>query len=711
LIANSLHLAPNAPWVALALLSVALLALGLWAYRFAVPPLPAFARRVLPLLRVGSLLALAWLLAQPVLERVLGGRGTRVVILVDRSRSMDLPVRPGGARTRAQEADEAVKDLRRSLRGRATVVELPFASRLGPDSTGAMTRDATALGAALSELPLSPQGQEVDGVVVVSDGIVNAGDDPVAAARALGVPVHAVVVGEAGARDRAVAEVEASTSARVGEATPARVRVTSTEERGAPLRVRLLENDRELARAIVAAPGAGAEVVAEMRVIPTRPGLAVWTASIDSLAGEITTANNGRQVAVEVAPGRLGVLIVGAELNWDLTFIRRALAGDSSLALDTRIRQGGGWRSLETRAGAPGSDDLRGRAVVVLDAVAPNEVSPEFDAALAGFVRGGGGLLVIGGPPPGLPRYGRGRLGSDLRIDEAGPRRLASPVLAAEAREVFAWDDDPPRGERAWRAAAPLADVGAIRPGGGDRVMLGATDGGAPLVVARRIGRGQALLVNGTGLWRWSLAGLDEFSSDRGRRLWRRLVRWLAQPVQGEPLRIRPERWLVASGEPLRLHASLQDRSFRPVAGARVEGEVTDAGGRRTTVPFAAREAGSYVATLQGLAAGRYRVGVRATRAGQELGQASAPFAVDRWSLEESRTEPDSATMAAMTAAAGGQVARAGDRGVSGRPLAARSLARRRSESVRLWESPWVFALVVGALGVEWAWRRRRGLP
>jgi len=40
-----------------------------------------------------------------------------------------------------------------------------------------------------------------------------------------------------------------------------------------------------------------------------------------------------------------------------------------------------------------------------------------------------------------------------------------------------------------------------------------------------------------------------------------------------------------------------------------------------------------------------------------------------------------------------------------------RALARTRTESTRLWESPWVFAVVVGLLSLEWAWRRRRGLP
>ena len=45
------------------------------------------------------------------------------------------------------------------------------------------------------------------------------------------------------------------------------------------------------------------------------------------------------------------------------------------------------------------------------------------------------------------------------------------------------------------------------------------------------------------------------------------------------------------------------------------------------------------------------------------------------------------------------------------RGLPARALALRRSESVRLWESPGIFGMVVGVLSLEWVWRRRRGLP
>src|SRR5207249_9989952 len=122
--------------------------LGLWAYRFAIPPLPHLARRLLPALRVLALTALLWLLAQPVLERASGG-GSRLIVLLDRSRSMELPAMTGGP-TRGEQADRAVNELRRAWRGRASIEVLPFASKLSPDSGRVEGRNATALGDALS---------------------------------------------------------------------------------------------------------------------------------------------------------------------------------------------------------------------------------------------------------------------------------------------------------------------------------------------------------------------------------------------------------------------------------------------------------------------------------------------------------------------------------------------------------------------------------
>ena len=159
---------------------------------------------------------------------------------------------------------------------------------------------------------------------------------------------------ERGGVDRAVSEVDASTTARVGEATPVRVRVTSTEPRGTAFGVSLRDGGRELGRRTGFSPGPGAEASAEFRVTPTRPGLAVWTARVDSLAGEATHANDARQVALEVSPGRLGVVVVSAALNWDVAFVRRALLGDSAVRLIEPEAQKAGVRlAIAVEPGLP----------------------------------------------------------------------------------------------------------------------------------------------------------------------------------------------------------------------------------------------------------------------------------------------------------------------------------------------------------------------
>ncbi len=126
---------------------------------------------------------------------------------------------------------------------------------------------------------------------------------------------------------------------------------------------------------------------------------------------------------------------------------------------------------------------------------------------------------------------------------------------------------------------------------------------------------------------------------------------------------------------------------------------------------FEARGAGAYEARLEDLAPGRWNVRVSASRGGRALGSATGEFGVDRFSLELARTRPDSATLAAVAEASGGRATRDAAAESWARALGSRALARGRTVSLRLWESPWVFALVVALLSAEWIVRRRRGLP
>jgi len=140
-------------------------------------------------------------------------------------------------------------------------------------------------------------------------------------------------------------------------------------------------------------------------------------------------------------------------------------------------------------------------------------------------------------------------------------------------------------------------------------------------------------------------------------------------------------------------------------------GEISGPGGSLRPITFTPGGPGAYTSIFASPGPGRWQVSVRASKDGRELGRARSEFAVDRWTLEALRPQPDSAAMAAIAAASGGRFGRAIDAAAWARGLDTRQLVRNRTASARLWESPWLFALVVGMLSAEWAWRRRRGLP
>jgi uncharacterized membrane protein len=727
-------------WWAWLLLLVALAALAYGAYAGSPVPLAPWRRRTLVILRLVTLLLLVGALLRPVaLVPTSRWQDAVVPILVDTSRSMQLPDADG--RPRIERAATLVKALLPRLQ--AFEVELlGFGERLAPVDLAAIAAEGrrSDLGGALRELAQRYRGRRVAGVVLVSDGGDTGGAEPTSDVAGV-PPVYAIGVGSRRlVRDREVTGLTVGEPVLPGSTVTLSTTVIAHGFGVAPFEVRVLENGRPIQVRQVRPTGDGVPHTLTVQVSPAAETATLYTVELAVAPGELVAENNRMSVLVRPpGPQRRVLLVAGAPGN-EHNFLRRALVRDPGLDVDAVWRKGQNDRGESTfyvqahpdRARALTSGYPQDREALfaydalVLGNVDSDALTTEQLAMTADFVgTRGGGVLVLGG----RSFVGRGLIGTPLEdvlpLDLAGrgavartARSAAEPntvVLTPEgiAHPVTALGTTAEETRNRWAALPPLAAVaplGAPKPGALVLLLAETPLGRTPLLAVQRYGRGRAMVFTGEAAWRWRMR-LP--SDDRSYELfWRQAVRWLAGGAPG-PVSV------VATGgqtpgEMVRIEASVWDRRFEPIRDAAVTILVDEPGSTSRTVRAALVDAtaGRYVAEFRPTERGVYRVRAEARRGPDLVGRAEDWLLVGGADPEFADPRLNDEVLRRLALATGGRFAFIGevDPAALASALQAKALESRPLERRELWHRSWVFGLMLTGLLAEWILRRRWGL-
>ena len=730
---------PLPPWL-LGVLVAAAAALAFVAYRrLAVSP----ARRaVLMALRFLTLLLLVVLLMRPVAR--VDTTDTRVVVpvIVDASRSMS--IEDAGSRRRIDQARDIVAQaLQPALGPHFTVEVLSFGERLSPVALAdlAATARRSDLAGALAAVQERYRGRPVAGVVVLSDGGDTSGAASGITPSDVPLAVYPIGIGSSTVgRDREVLSVTAAEAVLDDSRVDLAVSAVSHGSGTAPIELRLLENGRPIEVRRATPAGDGTPVREIFHVAPPSGAPAVYTVEIPAAAGELVPENNARSVLVQSPPRARRILLVEGAPGFEHSFLKRAVAADPQLEVDSVVRKGKNEQGQDTfyiQASRSRSDALRNGFpetaeqlfaydAVVLANVDPGVLSRAHLDAIRVFVgERGGGLLVLGARSFAAERLSDTPLEDVLPLAVAareggivpasatrGANRIAltaagesHPVMqlgltAEETRRR--WDDTP--------ALAATTPLGGPRPGA---TVLAATSGpgGAPraLVAVQRFGEGRAMVFTGEAAWRWRMM-LP--SSDRSYdRFWRQAIRWLSLPATDPVHVVVPSGG--AAGDTLTLRVAARNGAFEAQRDASVAVRVTMPDGRLEQLAAAAPAgalAGYFTASFRPEQAGVYRVTGEARRGNAILGTAGAALLVGGVDLEMTDPRLNLALLERVASATGGQVMAEEQIGSLTELLRARVPAAMLSLRRDLWHNGWSFAAIVLLLGAEWVVRRRWGL-
>ena len=244
----------------------------------------------------------------------------------------------------------------------------------------------------------------------------------------------------------------------------------------------------------------------------------------------------------------------------------------------------------------------------------------------------------------------------------------------------------------------------------------GEADGGMAAVAYQNAGRGRVLAVLTDGLWRWSfLPGHQRRFDSVFDQFWTRTIQWLAtggQFLPGQDVSLTSNRLVALPGEAVTVTASFQHADLQ-IMEPRLTITHPDGTARTTTMTLLTENPLRYTATVQPESPGVYdlHLVIDSSMPAQPNNpiKASTRLAVYDRSLEKLDTSARPDVLAAISQATGG---RCYDHP---RQLLedVRQLQQARASDTRFvyrFNHPFVFTVIAAFFGLEWFFRRRKGL-
>jgi hypothetical protein len=507
-------------------------------------------------------------------------------VVLDRSASQRF-----GDRTQATDAARAA--LMDRL-GRIPGLEVRVVESAG-DNEGDGTRLFAALGAALSDVP----PDRVAGAVLVTDGRVH--DVPAPSLLGFNAPVHSLITGVAGERDRRVVLTATPRFGIVGERQTVGYRISDEgAPAGAAVPVIVRRDGEIVARATVIA-GTQTEVPVEI----THAGPNIVEIEAAPLEGELTPLNNRAALTVEGVREKLRVLLVSGEPHSGERTWRNLLKSDANVDLIHFTI----LRPPEKQDGTPINElsliafptrelfqqRIRDFNLIIFDRYAQQGVLPliYFDN-IVNYVRDGGAVLVAAGPEyagsasihrsplekilPAMPTGDIAEGGYRARLTEPGKRH---PVT----RGLTGSEADPPAWSNWFRAVNARADAN------GTTIMSGPNE--TPLLVLGRQNEGRVALLLSDHIWLWA-RGFQGGGPHLD--LLRKLSHWLMKEPDLEEERLV----LRAEGRELLVERRTMQDTAQPVT-------VTSPSGAARQVTLDAAEPGIFRAGIEAPEFGLWR--------------------------------------------------------------------------------------------------------
>ncbi len=290
--------------------------------------------RTMAVLRWLTVTILSALLLSPLIKSILTETKKPVIVLAqDQSESVGAAFLSGGqtgdsARLQAYRTD--FQNLKTSLAENFEVHDLAFGDAVREGVDFQFKDKITNLSEVMQSVYDLYGSQNLGAVVIASDGIYNEGSNPAYSSAPLAAPIFTVALGDTTAkRDLLVKRVFHNKIAYLGDKFTMQIDVAATNFAGSQSVLNISKVDGEQVKQIQSIPisvaGNDFFQTKEIQLEADKAGVAQYLISLARLPGEASTANNSKEIFIDVLDARQKILLLANSPHPDISALRQTL--------------------------------------------------------------------------------------------------------------------------------------------------------------------------------------------------------------------------------------------------------------------------------------------------------------------------------------------------------------------------------------------------
>ncbi len=680
--------------------------------------MPTSVRRALSVLRFLTIFVVLILILEPLITKINEEKiPPTVLVLQDGSQSM---VAHRDSAKVKNEHPQRLKEFNEKLSsGGVNTLAYLFGSSLqglvSPDSI-TYKFSSTNIAGALEEGLFKAGNQNLTAVVLISDGISNAGPSPLYSAENTGLPVYTVMVGDTHeSKDLLVESVLHNELSYLNTITPVRAVVKSVGNAARQAEVRLKKGGKILQTKNVVFNGPKAYADFEIKLEQT--GLQAYEIEINAVADEINYRNNAQLFFVKVLETRLKIALFAAAPHPDVGALTRTFVTDDRVEITSFIRRD------DNGFYKPVPQDLSGFDMFILHQF-PSHAGDKtvMDAIVAQWEKKQTPMLhFVGGQyKPGVhPRQSELialsterylNFSSEAQIVFKPEYRFHSTYRFKDEKAfVRLMENGPPmfRNDSEWK------------PRLGTTVYANAKIKGIPLdyplLAFQETGAYKNITFIAENIWRLRMqchletgdfSLFDEWITN--------MLQWLTTRADNRRFKVFPSKPFFQGDENVVMKGQAYDETYKPLDGVEIKTTVTASDGKKTDYYLNELSPGNYGLDMNVFAEGVYRYEATGTKNGIKVGFDQGEFSVGKSSMEFAQLKADVNLLKQIAQRTGGKYFEAAQLSevaadILAQPLVKPLIEYRKSTS-GFRRFLWPILLILLLLSAEWIARKRYGL-